>query len=72
MTIKFEAGRTYQTRSICDYNCKITVTVVSRTAKTIRTEKGKTFRLSIWDGAETFRPWGNHSMCPIMSAEDGV
>lgn len=66
----FQAGKTYTTRSIGDHNCIISVTVASRTAKTIKTTSGKVFRisLSVYDDAEFVRPWGNYSMAPIVRA----
>lgn len=32
---KFAAGKTYTTRSICDHDCVISVTIEKRTAKTV-------------------------------------
>jgi hypothetical protein len=72
MTITFEVGTTYETRSIGDHNCKITATIARRTAKTITTEEGKTFRVKIWNGVEQFMPWGRCSMAPIMGADDKI
>lgn len=67
---KFNAGQTYKTRSICDHNTVISITVAKRTAKTITTTEGKTLRIAEYDGAEFVRPWGNYSMCPIINAKD--
>jgi hypothetical protein len=75
MTTQFEVGKTYQTRSICDHNCIVSVTVTKRTAKTVTgTVRGevKTFRPYVYEGRETLRPWGSYSMCPIIRADDGV
>lgn len=69
--MKFQPGQTYQTRSIGDHDCIIRVTVAKRTAKTVTTPVGTTFRLFEYEGVERFRPWGNYSMAPIISA-DGV
>lgn len=84
---QFEIGKTYQTRSIGDSDCLITMTVVDRTAKMVRMVEGtgkeplklngdnrpvKTFRPAVRDGVESVRPWGNHSMCPILDATDVV
>ncbi len=69
---KFETGKTYFTRSVCDHDCIITLDVISRTAKTIkaRTNRGEqTFRISEYEGVEQVRPWGNYSMCPILGAD---
>jgi len=69
MTIQFEAGKTYSTRSVCDHNCIISVKVVGRTAKTIKTDKGKTLRVYVYEGVERVKPWGSYSMAPIVSAD---
>lgn len=71
---KFEAGKTYQTRSICDHDCIIRVSVASRTAKTIKTTSGKTFRVNtLHDGsAEYVKPWGSYSMAPMVDANQSA
>lgn len=70
MTKSFEVGKTYATRSVCDSECRIGITISSRTAKTIKTEAGKTLRIFIdFQGFEAVRPWGSYSMAPIISAE---
>lgn len=66
---KFEAGRTYYTRSICDADQVVRVTVAKRTAKTITTAEGKTLRIREWQGVESVKPWGSYSMAPIVSAD---
>lgn len=66
--MKFQIGKTYTTRSIVDADHIISVTIKSRTAKTIKTDTGKTLRVGIYDGAEFVRPWGNYSMAPIVRA----
>lgn len=69
----FVEGKTYKTRSIVDSDHWVTLEVVSRTAKTIKAKVGnklKTLRISPgWDGAETVKPWGSYSMCPVISAK---
>ena len=73
---KFEIGKTYTTRSICDTNCVISITVTSRSACMITTvdEHGEVQRLRIskkiseYRGAETVYPWGQYSMAPMISA----
>lgn len=69
--MKFQAGKTYATRSVCDHNCIIRVTVAKRTAKTITTTAGKTLRIAVspFDGVEQVKPWGSYSMAPIVSAD---
>lgn len=66
---KFEAGKTYTTRSICDHDCVISVTIEKRTA-TVRGES-KTFRVAEYDGAEFIKPWGSYSRAPIINAKEG-
>ena len=71
--MKFQAGKTYTTRSIGDHNCIISVKVLRRTAKTIWVEGDSltkpSLRIFEWRGVEHARPWGNYSMAPIVSAE---
>lgn len=66
--IKFEPGKTYQTRSIGDADCTIAATIAKRTAKTVTTTAGRTFRVSEHNGAECIKPWGSYSMAPIQRA----
>lgn len=69
----FEIGQTYYTRSIGDHNCIIHVTIKARTAKTVTANvmgTEKRFRVSEWDGAECFKPWGSYSMAPTITAND--
>lgn len=70
--IAFEVGRTYSTRSICDHDCIVSVTVAARTAKTIRTAQGKTLRIGVYQSVEQVKPWGSYSMAPIVDATDQV
>lgn len=72
---KFEIGREYSCRSVCDHDCVWTYTVVARTAKTITVTDGEAVRklriikdLSEYRGAESVYPEGKYSMCPILSA----
>lgn len=67
--MKFETGKTYQTRSIGDSDCIIRATIARRTAKTVTTAEGKTFRTTEYNGVEQFKPWGSYSMAPILSAD---
>ena len=67
----FQPGKTYTTRSACDYDCVISVKVVSRTAKTIKTADGKTLRIGDHGYGEFVKPWGSYSMAPMVSAERG-
>lgn len=72
MTKTFEIGKTYATRSICDYDCIYSFTIIGRTAKSVMVDvRGKTVRrgLSVADGVEQFKPFGNYSMCAIITAD---
>lgn len=72
MTIQFQVGKTYATRSICDYETIFSFPIIGRTAKTVTTKvSGKTVRrgLFVYDGCEQFKPYGTYSMCPIVSAD---
>ncbi len=64
----FEAGKSYQTRSACDHDCIFSITIASRTAKTVKTAKGQTLRVGTFEGSEFVRPMGNYSMAPIIRA----
>ena len=75
---KFEVGKTYYTRSICDHDCIISGKVISRTAATVKMDLGrgegvKTLRIikrfTEWRGAESVMPWGAFSMAPVLSAD---
>lgn len=64
---RFEVGKTYQTRSLCDSDCVISVTISARTANTVIVE-GKRFRIAVIEGVESIKPWGSYSMAPIVRA----
>lgn len=75
-TAAFVAGKTYTTRSICDHDCIYSVTIVSRTDKSVRADVGahhggvKTFRIGrSYSGAEQFMPYGRYSMAPTIRAD---
>ncbi len=72
-TIQFETGKTYQARSVGDYNCIFEFVVISRTAKSIVINgsvntKNKRCMIKIYDGQETVFPLGRYSMAPILTA----
>ena len=72
MTKQFEVGKTYSTRSACDYDCIFTFTVTKRTAKTVtvRSNLGEVARkVRVYDGAEHLYPHGIYSMAAIISAD---
>jgi hypothetical protein len=64
----FIVGNTYTTRSICDHDCIISITVAKRTASTITTTEGKMLRTSEYDNAEIVYPMGQYSMAPKIKA----
>jgi hypothetical protein len=62
-------------RSACDHDCVWSYTVTDRTAQTVTLSDGKKIikcrivkQLSEYRGAETVRPLGQYSMCPLLSA----
>lgn len=66
---KFEEGRTYTTRSLCDYAVVYSITILKRTEKTITTSEGKVFRIKLNGNVETVKPLGSYSMAPTIMAE---
>ncbi|MDL5065804.1 hypothetical protein QRX11_04630 [Clostridioides difficile] len=69
--IKFEVGKTYATRSICDHDCIYTIEVIKRTDKTITYKEDDTVRrakIRFSDDYEYIRV-GNYSMAPNFSAK---
>ena len=69
---QFQIGKAYFTRSICDADTIIRVTVSKRTDKTIVTDLGDRLRVKVWNGVEQVKPWGTYSMAPIVSADREV
>ena len=72
---KFEIGKTYSMRSVCDHNCVWSYKVLSRTTSTITITDGKEIKkcrinkqYSEYRNAETVFPLGRYSMCPMLSA----
>lgn len=71
MIKRFETGKTYSTRSICNHDCIFSFTILRRTAKSIWTEVDeKVVRRSIeiYNGTETFYPFGKYSMAAVIKA----
>lgn len=73
--LKFEVGKTYFTRSICDHNCIFKATIVKRTAKTVIIDEGdgKLKRCKIHTDLgedEAIFPHGVYSMCPIIHSKN--
>lgn len=75
---KFEAGKTYGTRSACDHDCIFKFKVVRRTEKSVWLEclsgiKKGTYRAKIQDfrnDEELCSPLGSYSMAPLLGAND--
>lgn len=74
---RFEVGRIYYTRSICDHDCIWRIKIVGRTEKTIKwimldhcKKVVKTARPFIFNGEENFYPLGRYSMAPTIGARD--
>ena len=72
---KFEIGKTYSTRSICDHNCIFSITVLSRTASFItvanRNEVNRLKVSTAHNGTEEqVFPNGRHSMAACIGATD--
>ena len=73
--LAFQPNKTYATRSICDHEMWFRISVVNRTAKTVRVWRSgerspRTCRISLYNGVEQVKPWGSYSMCPIIGADD--
>jgi hypothetical protein len=72
--MKFEVGKTYECRSVCDRNCvwKYRVTKVSASMVTIESRSEGAKRKKIYtdnEGVQICYPQGQYSMCPILSAD---
>lgn len=72
---KFEIGKEYSMRSICNHDCIWTYTVTARTAQTITITDGKEVKkcriskkASEYRNTETIFPLGQYSMAPMLSA----
>ena len=72
---KFEIGKKYSMRSICNQECVWTYTVIARTAQTITISNGKEVKkcrvvkkISEYRNAETIYPLGQYSMAPSLVA----
>lgn len=72
---KFEVGKVYSMRSVCDQNCIWSYEVIARTAKMVTLKQKDKYehiqkcRISEWGNSEICKPLGSYSMCPILSAE---
>lgn len=72
-TAKFEAGRTYGTRSACDHDCIFRFTVERRTESSVwvsqHGEAAKRRKISVYHGVEQIMPYGSYSMAAVLSAD---
>ena len=72
MAKQFKENQELSARSICDYNCIFTATVIKRTAKTVTIKiRGDQKRCKIQsdnDGNEFIFPLGRYSMAPTFKA----
>ena len=74
--IKFEVGKVYATRSVCDYDCIFKYTIIKRTKKTVTIknicgeEHRRTIEIDTAHGAEceAFYPEGKYSFAPRLLA----
>lgn len=74
--LRFEAGKTYTCRSVCDHDTVFSWDCIKRTAKTLTLKKSNTafsknesFRVKIYtdsEGNEYALPSGRYSMCPVI------
>lgn len=78
--VQFEIGKVYECRSICDYDCVWSYTVMARTASTVtlkndttgKVQKNRIAGYSKVCGIETVYPLGQYSMCPCLCADKKV
>lgn len=73
---KFEVGKVYYCRSLCDYDCKWFYEILSRTDKTMTIREvgySETKRVKIYtrtfNDCESAMPMGRYSMAPVLTAE---
>jgi len=69
---KFETGKTYSTSSICDHNCIYSFEILKRTAKSVWIKAHNEItrrKITVYEGRETFLPFGRYSMCPVITAK---
>lgn len=72
---KFEAGKTYFCRSVCDSECVFGFLVVRRTETSVwvvdNTElasQPQRRKIEVYNGVESIYPNGKYSMAPILRA----
>jgi hypothetical protein len=75
--VQFQVGKTYDCRSLCDYDCIWSYTVIGRTSSTITIRDNHTgivvrkriAKLSKVFDVEIVYPLGQYSMSPSISAD---
>ncbi len=70
--VKFVVGETYTCRSLCDWDCIYSFTIMKRTEKTVTVSyHGSLTRrtIRIADGSEQIDPHGRYSMSPVLRAK---
>lgn len=68
---KFEVGKNYSTRSLCDHDCIFRFEVVGRTEKTVRIKyhgEIKSRKVHQRGDSEVIYPLGSYSMAPTLDA----
>ncbi len=77
---RFETGKTYKTRSACDYNCIFSHEILNRTKKMVMIKVhgeivrrkievySDSDRYGVKTATETIYPYGKYSMAPILTA----
>jgi hypothetical protein len=70
---KFQVNNVYEARSLCNYDCVFSFTVIKRTKKQVTLKDnvtGEIFRrgIFIWQDNEACRPYGSYSMAPTINA----
>ena len=70
--VKFVVGETYTCRSLCDWDCIYSFTIMKRTEKTVTVSyhgslTRRTIRIS--GGSEQIDPHGRYSMSPVLLAK---
>ena len=73
---KFEVGKVYYCRSLCDYDCKWFFKILSRTEKMMTIQmvgydevKRVKIHSRMFDYCESAMPLGRYSMAPVLTAE---
>jgi hypothetical protein len=77
--IMFQAGQSYEMRSVCDFDCVLTYKVTRRSGQSIwiydirsKNMVAERRKITTFNGVETCRPLGSYSMAPILTAEKAV